>query len=489
MMQSNARCSEKKNERILLTSGCCLFSKTVGIARTLKLCLRWFILLLILLVQLTRAIPPPNKGPSAAVDLAQRVLGADIAALFSFQQLNPETELWCNPRLGPCAMVQNSASDNRTIQIAGSSPVEMAYALAQYCQRELLMSFAWERSGGFQISADLTNTMLHAPALPRLQQPIRLQKRCASGQGQGSTGTGCYTHYGNVVTSSYSWWNWGWARWEREIDWMALHGINLVFAFTGQEYLYRETFRDLGLEDTAIQSSFNGPAFLGWSRSYESAWENGATFWPNGSLETALPEGFLTGQWALQKQIVARQLELGIGSVLPAFSGKVPGQLKRLFPSSNITGDGSPGPAWVEGLDPLFSNISRLFLGKQIRDFGRTGFYEADGFFGTHAAPWKQKLPMTHRTLNAGDQEKKRIPQCIFGQQINNHYVPGEASDNGKTYIHTPMTLVNKTLPETSMLAKLSPYRFRSLQLIYLKVFIPRFGSSRLPVRCVLWRR
>lgn len=441
-----------------------------------KVSLQWFQLLLIFLLQLALGTPPPNKGPAAAVGLAQRVLGVDVAALFSFEPLNPETESWCNPALGPCAMVQNSASDNGTIQISGSSPVEMAYALAQYCQRELLMSFAWERSGGFQVAAAdrLTNmsSNLAPPALPRLQNPIRLQKRCASGQGQGSNGSGCYTHYGNVVTSSYSWWNWGWARWEREIDWMALHGVNLVFAFTGQEYVYRETFRDLGLDDMAIQSSFNGPAFLGWSRSYESAWENGATFWPNGSLNTALPEDFLTGQWELQKQIVARQVELGIGSVLPAFSGKVPGQLKTVFPSSNITGDGSPGPAWVEGLDPLFTNISRLFLEKQIRDFGRTGFYEADGFFGTHAAPWKQ-IPttqttgtththqeyqsVTHLTSDSSSGQGMGTTHCVFGPQINNHYVPGEASDNGKTYVHsfirTCMYLKSIIIAEQALLA------------------------------------
>ena len=36
------------------------------------------------------------------------------------------------------------------------------------------------------------------------------------------------------------------------------------------------------------------------------------------------------------------QMQLGIGSVLPGFSGKVPGQMKRLFPIANMSGDGSP---------------------------------------------------------------------------------------------------------------------------------------------------
>ena len=43
-----------------------------------------------------------------------------------------------------------------------------------------------------------------------------------------------------VVTGSYSAFNWGWERWERECDWMALHGVNLVVSFNGQELLWRE---------------------------------------------------------------------------------------------------------------------------------------------------------------------------------------------------------------------------------------------------------
>jgi hypothetical protein len=41
-------------------------------------------------------------------------------------------------------------------------------------------------------------------------------------------------YYQNVCTVSYSMAWWDWARWERELDWMALNGINLALAFTGK---------------------------------------------------------------------------------------------------------------------------------------------------------------------------------------------------------------------------------------------------------------
>lgn len=43
-----------------------------------------------------------------------------------------------------------------------------------------------------------------------------------------------------LFTDSYVWWNW--ERWEKEIDWMALQGINLPLAFTGQEAIWQKVF-------------------------------------------------------------------------------------------------------------------------------------------------------------------------------------------------------------------------------------------------------
>ena len=39
---------------------------------------------------------------------------------------------------------------------------------------------------------------------------------------------------------SYVWWDW--ERWEKEIDWMTLHGVNLPLAFVGQEAICQKVF-------------------------------------------------------------------------------------------------------------------------------------------------------------------------------------------------------------------------------------------------------
>ena len=262
---------------------------------------------------------PANGGPAAAAALAERVLGPMASSLFTFHSL-PASACDDGGERGPCAVVESASSggrDSGMISIGGSTPVEMAYGLAQYCRQYLFMSFTWERSGGFQ-------TKLPDGPLPQLAKPIKFQKKCANGQGIGS----CYTHYKNIVTESYSQWVWSWdrwancewlivtssiecwfdvtielllGRWEREVDWMALQGINLVFAFNGQESLWSQVFAELGLKQQEIQTSFNGPAWLGWSRAYESAWENGAAFNPDGTLNVSLREDLLQGQHAFQK--------------------------------------------------------------------------------------------------------------------------------------------------------------------------------------------
>ena len=75
-----------------------------------------------------------------------------------------------------------------------------------------------------------------------------------------------YSYYENVCTHSYTQAFWTWSRWQREIDWMAMHGINLPLALTGQEAVSQRVFLKLGLTHADIGSYFAGPAFLAWNR-------------------------------------------------------------------------------------------------------------------------------------------------------------------------------------------------------------------------------
>ena len=65
-----------------------------------------------------------------------------------------------------------------------------------------------------------------------------------------------------TVSYSFVWWNW--QRWERHIDWMALNGINLPLAFTGQEALWSRIYKRMNLTQEELDDHFAGPPFLAW---------------------------------------------------------------------------------------------------------------------------------------------------------------------------------------------------------------------------------
>ena len=64
----------------------------------------------------------------------------------------------------------------------------------------------------------------------------------------------------NYCTYSYSMAFWDWERWEKEIDWMALHGINLPLAAVGMECVWRNMLLKLGYSSDEVhcRSGFFG---------------------------------------------------------------------------------------------------------------------------------------------------------------------------------------------------------------------------------------
>ena len=68
-----------------------------------------------------------------------------------------------------------------------------------------------------------------------------------------------YKHhnYYNVVTFGYSTPYWGWAEWEKELDWMALHGIDMPLALVANEAISARVWKKLGLTDEEIQHAVN----------------------------------------------------------------------------------------------------------------------------------------------------------------------------------------------------------------------------------------
>lgn len=179
----------------------------------------------------------------------------------------------------------------------------------------------------------------------------------------------------NYCTFSYTTLWWQWDDWERFIDWMALNGVNMPLAITGQEAIWMEVWKEYGMTEDQIRTYFTGPAHLPFHRM--------------GLLESflgPLPQDFIDHQYELQKKILEREHSFGMAPVLPAFAGHVPKAIKEKFPESKITSLGSYGVGneyqayFLDPMDPLFIEIQQKFLTAQIKHFGTDHFYGADPF-------------------------------------------------------------------------------------------------------------
>lgn len=72
-----------------------------------------------------------------------------------------------------------------------------------------------------------------------------------------------WSYYQNVCTPSFSFVWYSWADWEVELDLLAMSGVNLILAYTGQEAIYQKVFRQFGVNEADIRGQyFSGPAFL-----------------------------------------------------------------------------------------------------------------------------------------------------------------------------------------------------------------------------------
>ncbi|KAF2311400.1 hypothetical protein GH714_022302 [Hevea brasiliensis] len=228
--------------------------------------------------------------------------------------------------------------------------VEVLAGLHWYLKYWCGSHISWEKTGGAQL-----NSIPNLGSLPRVQDTGILVQRPIP-----------WNYYQNAVTSSYTFAWWDWERWEKEIDWMALHGINLPLAFTGQEAIWQKVFKKFNISEVDLDDFFGGPAFLAWSRM--------------GNLHRwggPLPQSWLDQQLILQKKIITRMYELGMNPVLPAFSGNVPAALANIFPSAKIARLGNwfsvkSDLRWcctylLDATDPLFIEIGRAFIEQQIK--------------------------------------------------------------------------------------------------------------------------
>lgn len=233
--------------------------------------------------------------------------------------------------------------------VSGNNAVSVAVGVNYYLRHYTGNHLSWNN-----MRAILPDTLPAVTATVRRSTPLR--KR----------------YYMNYCTHSYSAAFWDWPRWEREIDWMALHGINMPLAVTGSAALWRNVLRRLEYPETAIDSFVAGPGYQAW-------WlMNNLEGWggPN-------PDQYYERDERMQRHIVSRMREMGMEPVLPGYSGMVPHDAaSRLGLDVSDPGRwcGYERPAFLQPSDTAFNRIADIYYDELTALYGDSRYYSMDPF-------------------------------------------------------------------------------------------------------------
>lgn len=253
-------------------------------------------------------------------------------------------------------------SEGNRIVISGTDAGSIAYGLNWYLKNYCMTTVSWEASAPVEMPE----------VLPRVEEKVRIEAAVQE------------RFFLNYCTFGYTMPWWGWKEWEHFIDWMALNGVTMPLAITGQEAVWQKVWNKYGLDDSQIRSYFTGPAHLPWHRM------SNIDYW-----QGPLPQEWIDSQAELQKRILERERSFGMTPVLPAFSGHVPQELKEIFPEAEITRVSYWGGfadeyrcSFLAPMDPLYAQIQRDYLDIQTQMFGTDHIYGVDPFNEIDAPSW-----------------------------------------------------------------------------------------------------
>jgi alpha-N-acetylglucosaminidase len=249
---------------------------------------------------------------------------------------------------GPGESYRIATRDGR-IALAGTTPVAQAKAFLSYLERDGRAELSWN-GGDYDLPQPL-------PPATAASGHTRFPTRFAY----------------NYCTHGYTMANWGWPQWQREIDWLAMHGVNRALVIEGQEQVWADALEPLGYNVEDVRKWLVLPAHQPWQ--FMSNME---------SYGGPVSQAFVDRRIALTRQIVGRMRELGIEPVLQGYYGIVPADFKARFPTANVHAQGMwcglKRPDMLDPTDPLFPKLAAAFYASQAKRYGPVKFYAADPF-------------------------------------------------------------------------------------------------------------
>lgn len=181
-----------------------------------------------------------------------------------------------------------------------------------------------------------------------------------------------YRYAYNYCAHSYSMPFWGEDEWQKEIDYLAMNGVNLVLDITGMEEVYRRFLTRLGYSHYEIKKFITGPAYYAW-------------FYMNNIYGAGGPihDGFFAERCELARKNHLRMKTLGMDVILQAYTGMVPDDIQKKDKNAPVIPQGlwnnMPRPLVISPESETYAEYAKMFYECQREVFGDiTHFYAGD---------------------------------------------------------------------------------------------------------------
>jgi alpha-N-acetylglucosaminidase (NAGLU)-like protein/F5/8 type C domain-containing protein/alpha-galactosidase-like protein len=162
-----------------------------------------------------------------------------------------------------------------------------------------------------------------------------------------------------------------WAEWQRRIDVLALHGINEMLVYEGQDAVYQRTFAEFGYTRDEMRQWIPQPGHQAWWLLQNMC-----------CTGSPISQQLIDQRTVLARKMTDRLRELGMTPVLPGYFGTVPTDFEVRNPGANTIPQGTwnllERPDWLDPTDPVFGQVAATFYRVQSELFGDSTMYKMD---------------------------------------------------------------------------------------------------------------
>ena len=179
-------------------------------------------------------------------------------------------------------------------------------------------------------------------------------------------------YYLNYCTYSYSCALWTTERWLQEIDWMALHGINMPLMLVGLDAVWYDLYtKEYGYTAEEVSKHVAGPAFQAWWGMINVEGHGG----PN-------PKWWYERSRALCQTMLERMRSFGMEPVLPGFAGAVPNDFGTKSGATEVnnkgTWQGITAPGLIGHKSDKWTDVSTKYYKYLKNVMGTSKYYAMD---------------------------------------------------------------------------------------------------------------